>query len=1184
MRNKYYASDYRDIIIRHFRQSQSFREFIDLLKDGLPTLSGFLPTALVLFLGNFFHEYFHEKAIHYQTLFYFASNDTEASNLYEEIQFFFPGLKNLYYYPSLSELPGKLTPLPIEECHTRHTVIHRLTQINNNKDHPLLIITSLKAALEKIPSPTPRNKKLEPYIKVGDSYPLVHWGEILEKMGYRRNHKVTIPGEYAIKSNILDVFTTQENHPYRVHFWDEEVEMIKPFHPHTQQLLPELAKEKVTTLSLPSSRLNDYHSKVDEKSIKKKILLKKIHNKEDEEIINKWKSFQEFSWALLEPFLNNKEWGWTLLPALAPKPLIILKKKNFSSNSSTYKEFIKPYQLHKKWDKQSSFASPEKRFYPPEKLKHFPHIAIYRHPPTENSRTKHIHFLTQRPLGFKKDVDKCREYLRQESEDKTIFLFTPSPISGKKWVDFFQSLNPILLGENSSEIKRNNSQLNIICHPLSEGLDFGKQLLITDFELFRKKPKVSFRSLPERGLTEILEYFTDLREGDYVVHINQGIGRYLGLKKIKTESSEKDYLKIAYQGGDKLFVPVEQMNLVQRYIGSKGQSPRLDTLGGKSWDRIKQRVKKQIEALTKELINLYQERRDFKKIPCNQDDTFQEIFESAFPYQETEDQLRTTEEIKQDLESSIVMDRLLCGDVGFGKTEVAMRAIFKVVFSGRQAVVLVPTTILSLQHFQRFEKRFQDFPITIKLLNRFKDRKERENILKETADGKIEILIGTHALLSEKIEFKKLGLLVIDEEQKFGVKQKEKIKKNYPHVDTLSLSATPIPRTLHLSLSSIRALSILNTPPQNRQAVKTYVLEWDILIIKEAVKREKERGGQIFFVHNRVSTLASVASMLAHEMPEIRIKIAHGQMAGYELEKVMDAFIHRQFDMLVSTSIIESGMDLSRVNTLMVNHVDHFGLTQLYQLRGRVGRSNLEAYAYFFLPHDRSISENAMKRLDALTSHSELGAGFKISMSDLDIRGPGNILGAEQSGNIIAIGFELYTRLLNESLKDRNEKKHDKRDLFLGTLLELKYEGFIPHSYIPEDRQKIAVYKKIAAIDTFEGIDRVKNEIETQYGKIIPIIDRLLQIAEVRVYANQMKLFSIREQEGYYEITLFNNSRVNQDLLLKMVIDKSLEAVAEHPEKFKMPILDSKLERPLPFEIKISKLRNLLLLLKKSEI
>lgn len=1244
------ANDFKSFITDTFAQSHTFIELIEHHQKVLntadpPTLnsvlntspnlgniSGLSKTALILLIGNFFKNL--PATSPPSALFYISETEEAAEDIFRGLQFLFPNLNNILYYPAISELPGKLTLLPRVECHRRFLVEQKLS----NGDSNTLTITSLRASLTKIPSPILNPKSATLRIKIGTQTSLTTLKEQLSENGYTLSTEVKQVGEYLIKSGIVDIFLPNHPYPYRIYFWDNEIEMIRPFDPITQKILP-AQNESANELNIRNCH---YHfPKLYEKSsVGKKTLFDKIINTvklSSEEIVElqqKWKlakNGQFFSWGLLNPVLEEDSIGWTSIVELANNNSQLNIFTNFTILKEAIKKVSEPYFSHQLLSPKEMFAGPDKRFYPLEHLGNYKHynlsswegVEFNQFSSTElesesMNKVANFHFQIKPPHGFKNDLAKCQNYLSEElNKNKHIFLFTSNSLRAKKLADFFIDLPRAMFTKKESEhtyevtsfapteessLKTHRSSLfNIISEPFFSGMDFENLLLITDTELFRKKKKSI--QVGEQSITEVLEYFTDLKSEDYVVHINHGIGQYIGLERVKTGENEKDYLKLEYQGGDKLFVPVEQMNLVQRYIGSKGKPPRLDYLGGKSWDKIKQRVRKEVESLTKELIALYRQRRDLIKTPCPPDDHLQELFESAFPYEETEDQLRAAVEIKNDLERESVMDRLLCGDVGFGKTEVAMRGIFKAVFSGRQVAVLVPTTILSIQHYQRFLERFRDFPVNIQVLNRFKSSTSKKQILSDITNGKVEIIIGTHAILSEKIHFKKLGLLVIDEEQKFGVKQKEKIKKNYPQVETLSLSATPIPRTLHMSLSSIRSISVLNTPPRNRTAIKTYVLEWDLTVLKEAITNEIARKGQVFFVHDKVSSLPTIATLLKKELPDLRIGMAHGQMAGNDLEKVMERFVAHDFDLLVCTSIIESGMDLSRVNTLIVNNANHFGLTQLYQLKGRVGRSDIQAYAYFVLPSDHVISEEAMKRLEALTTHSELGAGFKIAMSDLEIRGPGNILGAEQSGNIMAIGFDLYTRLLNESIERlqstsatdssseesqdmenlnalTNHTAHstdliDSNDWFLGTLLELRYDGYIPHSYIPEDRQKVTVYKKIAAIETMEKISQVETEIREQYGEIIPVIDRLLRIAEIRVLANEMKLFSVKEKIDHFEITLFGKSNCNHDALIALVTKGKLLPVAANPSQFIIFIIDQD-QRPLKFEEKMELLKYIL--------
>lgn len=610
----------------------------------------------------------------------------------------------------------------------------------------------------------------------------------------------------------------------------------------------------------------------------------------------------------------------------------------------------------------------------------------------------------------------------------------------------------------------------------------------------------------EEGRGQRLTSYEDIKVGDYVVHAQHGIGRYLGIKTLTVEGVKKDYLFIKYAGEDRLYVPTDQIGLIQKYIGAEGHEPKLNKLGGTEWARAKNKVKAAVREMAEELLKLYAARDSLPGHAFGPDTVWQREFEESFRYEETPDQLRAIEEIKADMERPKPMERLLCGDVGYGKTEVAIRAAFKAAMDGKQVAVLVPTTILAQQHYNTFTERFAGYPVKIGLLSRFRSPAEQQATLRGAAAGTIDIVIGTHRLLSEDVRFKDLGLLIIDEEQRFGVAHKEKLKRLKQNVDVLVLSATPIPRTLHMALVGLRDMSVIESPPEDRFPVQTYVVEYNEDLIREAITREINRGGQVYYVHNRVNDIEKVAERLQKLLPDVRIGIAHGQMSEEQLERIMLDFLDGEMDVLVCTTIIESGLDIANVNTLIVDEADHFGLSQLYQLRGRVGRSNRLAYAYFTYKRDKVLTEVAEKRLQAIKEFTELGAGFKIAMRDLEIRGAGNLLGPEQHGHILAVGFDLYCQLLEEAVR---ELKGQVPPEAVEPVIELAVEAFIPDSYIADPKQKIEVYKRIVAIRDGSEADDVEEELEDRFGEPPAPVRNLLNIARIKAECLRLGIVSL---------------------------------------------------------------------------
>ncbi len=633
---------------------------------------------------------------------------------------------------------------------------------------------------------------------------------------------------------------------------------------------------------------------------------------------------------------------------------------------------------------------------------------------------------------------------------------------------------------------------------LKKGFVFPEARLkvLTDHEIFgryRRKPRY-----PRFRGEGPIESYRALNAGDYVVHVNHGIGKYGGTRRLAVEGRETECLLVSYQGGDKLYVPIVQLDLLQKYIGKDGEPPALSRLGGAAWERIKARTKKAIREMAEELIRIYAMRKARPGHAFPADTRWQKELEASFIYEDTPDQARATSDIKRDMESSRPMDRLICGDVGYGKTEVAIRAAFKAVMDGKQVAILVPTTVLAQQHYYTFTERLAEYPLTVEMLSRFRSRTEQKRIVSDLSDGKIDIVIGTHRLIQKDVEFKDVGLIIIDEEQRFGVAHKETFKKMRATLDVLTLTATPIPRTLHMALLGARDMSIIDTPPKDRLPVDTEVVQFDEEVIVSAVLRELDRGGQVFFVHNRVETIATVAAHVSELLPEARIAVAHGQMKEKELERVMLDFVNRESDILVSTMIVESGLDIPNVNTIIVNRADTLGLAQLYQLRGRVGRSRHRAYAYLLIPRRLRLTDEQRKRLKTLTEFTDLGSGFKIAMRDLEIRGAGNILGPQQSGFIAEVGFDLYCRLLEEAAK---EIKGEPVVARLTTKVETDLPAYIPESYVGDEKQRVVFYKRLIEIQALEGIDELKAELEDRYGRYPAEVANLLEFQKIRILA-----------------------------------------------------------------------------------
>ncbi|MDQ6420753.1 transcription-repair coupling factor [Paenibacillus sp. LHD-117] len=630
-------------------------------------------------------------------------------------------------------------------------------------------------------------------------------------------------------------------------------------------------------------------------------------------------------------------------------------------------------------------------------------------------------------------------------------------------------------------------------------------VVITEGEMFSQKQRKQRRLDKKLDNAERIKSYTELKVGDYVVHHNHGIGKYVGIGTLEIGGIHRDYLHILYAGGDKLSVPIEQVDMIQKYVGSEEKEPKVNKLGGSEWTKAKSKARASVQDIADDLIKLYAQRQSTPGYSFGKDTTYQQEFEAMFPYDETRDQLRAIEEIKKDMERSQPMDRLLCGDVGYGKTEVAVRAAFKAAMDSKQVAVLVPTTILAQQHYETFRERFAGYPINVQVLSRFRSRKEQNETIKGLKNGTVDVVIGTHRLLSQDIVFKSLGMLVVDEEQRFGVSHKEKLKKLKTNVDVLTLTATPIPRTLHMSMLGVRDLSVIETPPENRFPVQTYVVEYSPALVRESIERELARGGQVYYLYNRVQGIYQMAEQINALVPDAKVSVGHGQMSEQELEKTILDFLDGESDVLVSTSIIETGVDIPNVNTLIVHDADKMGLSQLYQLRGRVGRSNRIAYAYFTYQRDKVLTEVAEKRLQSIKEFTELGSGFKIAMRDLAIRGAGNLLGAEQHGFIASVGFDMYSQMLAEEIAKRKAEMTGEEvvaEKVVSTQIDLSVDAYLPSDYIYDSIQKIEIYKKVAAVRTFEESDDLIDELIDRFGDLPQAVSNLMSVARMKIYGS----------------------------------------------------------------------------------
>ncbi len=971
-----------------------------------------------------------------------------------------------------------------------------------------IVVAPLRALLSPLPPPETTAARLI-RLAPGDQLDPAAIEARLADLGYLRVPRVSVHGEFAVRGEVIDIFPAAAGEAVRIVLDFDRIEAVRPFDPASQSStgrLPEvrLAPMREASLTLPA--LQRAAAALEAAGASPAAAAAAVEQLERE--------CDRGGVEHLYPLLYERP--ASLLDYLPGEAVTYLvdDERLAAAAAGVRREYLELYRQ----------AAARKAAAPR------PKDILLDYERFERSGGRRVVFPMIRGAAAADTVDfRCEPprsyfgnfpYLREEITNLlrsgyTVTIFAVYEAQAERLKAILKDLPVEILPES-----------------LSQGfvLPDLKVCVIQENEIFGRKRRIprSVQKAPSRAI----DSFVDLDPGDHVVHINHGIGRFAGIVRLSALGSERDYIHLEYAEGEIVYVPIEQVNLVQKYIAHDNRQVRLDKIGGRSWENRKKRVSESVGDLAERLVRLYSRRQNEQGFPFPKDTDWQAEFEAGFPYQETEDQLRCIDEVKADMEKPQPMDRLVCGDVGYGKTEIALRAAFKAVSAGKQVAVLAPTTILVEQHFDTFQQRFEKFPVRIAMLSRFRTRQEQREIAAGLAAGQIDIVIGTHRLLQKDIAFRNLGLIVVDEEQRFGVRDKERLKELKTSVDCLTLTATPIPRTLHMSLMRIRDMSILNTPPANRQPIETFIMEFNAEVVSRAVRAEIARGGQVYFLHNRVETMPQTHLFLRELLPDIAIEVAHGQMHGEELEEIMRRFVHNEFQVLLSTTIIENGLDIPNVNTIIIDRADMFGVAQLYQLKGRVGRSETAAYAYLLYPDQRALTELAMKRLRIISDFTELGSGFKIAMKDLEIRGAGNLLGREQSGDILAVGYDMFIRLLDEAIR---ELKDEQGATPPETLLELEYSGYIPDSYIAEPMEKMEVYKRIASITTQEEHDAVYAELEDRFGPPPDEILSILSMSEIRIICRKLFVSSLRERNGVATVEFAQVSRVPVERVLRLI-------------------------------------------------
>lgn len=1060
-------------------------------------------------------------------------SEVKAKEIYEDYQCFD---KNVVLYPAKdfifysADIHGNLI---IKE---RMQALKQLIEKGT-----LTIITTIDGCMDRI---LPLGRIQENIITIQDTDSISSEKLIsdLLKLGYERMAQVEAPGEFAVRGGIIDIFSLTEENPFRIELWDEEIDSMRSFDVESQRSIEQLEKIVIypaTELLLEEQRLQEGMAKIEEDAKHQEEVLRKAGKTEEayrirtsiQELIEQMKMvqtsvaldsyidyFYQDTVSLLDYFPLNDTIIYLDEPARMIERAETLEMEFRESMANRLeKGYILGKQTEVLFSTKEIFARLQKNI--------LILLAALEQKQKYLDVFKTFYLSTQNVNPYHNSFELLiKDLTRWKKNGYRVILLTNSRTRGKRLADDIREfeLNAYYREELEEQVKA--GEILVAYGNVHRGFEYPmiKFVVITETDIFGVEKKKRKKKSVYEG--QKIQSFTDLSIGDYVVHENHGLGVYRGIEKIRVDKVMKDYIKIEYADGGNLYVLATQLDLIQKYADSDSKKPKLNKLNNQEWQKTKAKVKTAVKDVAKDLVQLYAARQEKKGYQYGEDTIWQREFEELFPYEETEDQLLAIEATKKDMESKKIMDRLICGDVGYGKTEVAIRAAFKAVQESKQVVFLVPTTILAQQHYNTFVQRMKDFPVRIDLLSRFRTPAQQKDTLTNLKKGQVDIVIGTHRVLSKDLIFKDLGLLIIDEEQRFGVTHKEKIKQFKNTVDVLTLTATPIPRTLHMSLIGIRDMSVLEEPPVDRMPIQTYVMEYNDEMIREAINRELARGGQVYYVYNRVNNIDEITNHVAQLVPDAAIAFAHGQMREHQLEKIMYKFINGELDVLVSTTIIETGLDISNVNTMIIHDADQLGLSQLYQLRGRVGRSNRTAYAFLMYKRDKLLKEVAEKRLAAIKEFTELGSGFKIAMRDLEIRGAGNILGAEQHGHMAAVGYDLYCKMLNEAVK---ALKGDTESKDFETIIDIDINAYIPTSYIKNEMQKLDIYKRIAGIENEEEYADMQDELIDRFGDIPKSVQNLLIIAYLKSIAHSLDIVEIKADKQEIKLVMFEQADVD---------------------------------------------------------
>ena len=1079
--------------------------------------------------------------------------ETDARDIAEDFSAIFDDAE-VHVFPDWGTVPYRPAARGSVTFGKRAGVLSKLLskkQTITFNEKPRIFIFTQRAFMSPLPEPE-YLKSLSFKLNKGNKIDTTNIAQKLSIMGYTRVPKVNVRGEFSLRGEVLDIFLPCDEHATRIIFDFDEIESFKEFETDTQTTVG----TKEDALIYPTKEIlwtDELIEKVRERmSEYQETAIKEDGAGTSENVITGDFSvhlpFTETAQKYLENLLTGlsvskeaegEEFLYQLVSDQPHSILDYIDENTFVLFYNYDKQENARLTINREYNKLYRTSREEYPVLPPDivlsdyekLLENISKCILFRTLNKEEGGDSVYHYQigAEPARSFFGNINFMKEELSQlQNAGWNIFIFTDNENQQLRIHEIFKDY---------TDIKDDGSVHPVILIPKAISAGFrlpeAKLLVIQENEIFGRRQYVA-KSV-NKAKSKAIDTFVELNPGDYVVHVNWGIGLFHGIERVKAMGNERDYIKLEYADNEVAFVPIEQVNLVQRYIGNEGDKPRLDRIGSKSWESRKNKVKQAVEDIAQKLIDLYSRRQASVGFAFPKETEWQAAFEAAFPYEDTPDQITVTEEIKADMERPVPMDRLICGDVGYGKTEIAMRAAFKAVMGGKQVAFLAPTTILAEQHYETCKGRFKNFPVKIERLSRFVAPAEQKKILARVASGDVDILVGTHRIIQKDVNFKKLGLMIIDEEQRFGVKDKEKLKVMKNNIDCLTMSATPIPRTLHMSLLKIRDMSLLTTPPQNRQAIETVVDEFTDERVAQAIRREIERGGQVFYLHNRVESLQEIRRRIETLVPEVLVDVAHGQMTSTQLEEIFHRFKMGGFHVLIATTIIENGIDIPNVNTIIIDRADMYGVSQLYQLRGRVGRSDRQAYAYLLYPENKALSEVAMKRLQVISDFTELGSGFKIAMKDMEIRGAGNLLGRDQSGDVYSVGFDMYVRLLNEAVNRLALQKDYKEES--EVLMEMEYTGFIPDSYIINPQIKMEIYKKIAAVTDDAEFDSVLAELADRFGPIPEEVSSLLALAEIRIICRKLSIKSIKERQGEVAVEFNQVSNISIDKILKLIKD-----------------------------------------------